>query len=664
MADATIGSLRVVLGADTAKLEDDLKKAGGSISKFGKHVLEIFTGIKLAQVFDKAIEGVIESFTRAVDAADKLGKASQKFGVPVEQLSALTYAAELSDVSLEQLGKSVARLNRNMIEVAAGGTQIAASAFAALGIKVKDASGTLKTTDAVLLEVAEKFSKFEDGATKSALAQAIFGKSGADLIPFLNQGAAGIAKLTEEAKRLGIVIGKDTTDAAEQFNDSLKTLGKTKDAIILKIAGSSGLLAAMGRLNASLIHSVEEANKFERAGDLLGTALDGLRIYVDALTFSLSFLTLPFRAIIAAFVNLAQGDFAGAWKAITDRVGGTVESFKEMVATLNSVRAGFKDTDNAIDSIVSTLKRLDELRAQQQGKAPLFDPDAAKRAQQFAQELVKIGLQTREVAGDFTGKLAPGFIGAAQSLKLISEDGKNLNAILSLSTKQAKQLNDALFGLEGAKLTQEFLTPWQLYEDQLKRIDALLARNAISADVASKAGIKAAADLAHAYGTAAQGIVSPMADAFKSLAAVNKKYAGIAKAAAIAEATINTFVAATKALAQGGVLGFATAAAVTAAGLANVAKISATEFARGGSFRIGGGMAGIDSKFVQFKGAPGEIVDVRRPEQESRDASRGTQTIEVRGMRSKDFFTGEMVRNLIDGLNAAGRDGYRLKVVG
>ena len=62
----------------------------------------------------------------------------------------------------------------------------------------------------------------------------------------------------------------------------------------------------------------------------------------------------------------------------------------------------------------------------------------------------------------------------------------------------------------------------------------------------------------------------------------NKKLAAVGKAASIAQATINTYEGATKALAQGGFFGIAMAAAVIASGLASVAQISGVKLAKGG----------------------------------------------------------------------------------
>ncbi|MDX9785444.1 MAG: hypothetical protein RBT11_01615 [Desulfobacterales bacterium] len=62
----------------------------------------------------------------------------------------------------------------------------------------------------------------------------------------------------------------------------------------------------------------------------------------------------------------------------------------------------------------------------------------------------------------------------------------------------------------------------------------------------------------------------------------NKEFFAVAKAAAVAEAIINTYQAYTKALAQGGVWGTVQAAAALASGMAMVAKIRSQSLATGG----------------------------------------------------------------------------------
>jgi hypothetical protein len=90
----------------------------------------------------------------AIDDADKLGKMAQKVGLPVEELSKLKHAADLSGVSLESLGTSMGKLNKNMIEVAGGAKGPAVQAFKALGISVTNTDGTMKSSSVVLSEIA------------------------------------------------------------------------------------------------------------------------------------------------------------------------------------------------------------------------------------------------------------------------------------------------------------------------------------------------------------------------------------------------------------------------------------------------------------------------------------------------------------------------------
>jgi hypothetical protein len=49
----------------------------------------------------------------------------------------------------------------------------------------------------------------------------LFGRSGKDMIPLLNQGSAGIRGMQDEAKALGLELDDKTAKAAERFNQNL-----------------------------------------------------------------------------------------------------------------------------------------------------------------------------------------------------------------------------------------------------------------------------------------------------------------------------------------------------------------------------------------------------------------------------------------------------------
>ena len=206
----------------------------GNLGKLGDEAGRI-KGILAGLGVSLSVAGFAVMIKSAIDAADHLNKLSQKIGISVEALSTLRFAAQLSDVSLETLQKGIKGLSQNITEANTGigdGAQV----FDALGVSVKNADGSMKSTEAVLLQVADVFANLEDGAVKTALAVKLFGKSGMDMIPFLNQGAAGINQLTAEAERLGLKLTTETARSAEAFNDNLTALKASSSSLGIALA--------------------------------------------------------------------------------------------------------------------------------------------------------------------------------------------------------------------------------------------------------------------------------------------------------------------------------------------------------------------------------------------------------------------------------------------
>jgi len=172
----------------------------------------------------------------AIDALDELGKAGQKAGLTAAAFGQLDYAAQLADVSTESLMKGLKGLNTNLLQ-AAGGNQKIVAEFKALGFSADELkAGTLDATGA-LERISAVFQNLPDGPTKAAVAVKLFGKSGADLIPLLNEGPAALRKYAAEAKAFGFAVSNDAAKAAQDFNDELKRLGLAAQGAKLQIAG-------------------------------------------------------------------------------------------------------------------------------------------------------------------------------------------------------------------------------------------------------------------------------------------------------------------------------------------------------------------------------------------------------------------------------------------
>lgn len=250
----------IITGFDRSKAAFDsfMKNADLAQSKIGGLVGGMG---KLTAVAAVVTAGFVAlSNIPAIAILDQLDELSEKTGLSVENLSGLRYASEAAGTPMEALSGGLARLSKQMA-AAAGGNKEAAAAFDQLGIKVKNADGNLRSSDAVLLDLADRFATYEDGAAKAALAQAYFGKSGADMIPILNQGSAGVARLREEASKLGAIYDGDVAKSAAQFNDNLVKLKLASEAAAVSIAGP--MVQSLGTLSEKLVEAKKNGGWME-----------------------------------------------------------------------------------------------------------------------------------------------------------------------------------------------------------------------------------------------------------------------------------------------------------------------------------------------------------------------------------------------------------------
>lgn len=182
------------------KGENDIKRLGNSMQGVQGKVKNLKMAVGGLSTAFKALGAALaigafaKSAQDALQLADAVGKLSTRTGIAANTLFAYRNAAELADVSNEQLNTGLLQLSKNMLE-AAKGTETYASAFRALGIAITNESGQLRNADEVFEDIADRFAQLPDGATKAAVAMRLFGRSGAQLIPLLNGGSDALTKL-------------------------------------------------------------------------------------------------------------------------------------------------------------------------------------------------------------------------------------------------------------------------------------------------------------------------------------------------------------------------------------------------------------------------------------------------------------------------------------
>jgi len=346
---AALGSLLVSLAVDTARFQSDLGRAAQKMQGFARDAAKV--GAAVGAMATAAAGAMAVMVKGAIDAADANIKLAQGAGVSVETLTSLGYAAQLSGSSTEALGRTLGRLGKSIAD-AANGTGEASRAFDVMGINVRDANGQLKSSDQIFREVADRFSQYQDGAAKSALAMQIFGREGASLIPMLNAGSAGLAAMEEEARSLGVTVDTNTAKAAEAFNDNLTHLSKVKEGLVNRIARE--LLPTLQNMTDRMFASAKASGALDQAAR---AAAAGVRILLSVGAIVVGVFQTVGQAlggVAASLVALFSGrfreafeigrnvalDFAGNIRSIANTVAAVWDGTAQSIAGSASSNGG------------------------------------------------------------------------------------------------------------------------------------------------------------------------------------------------------------------------------------------------------------------------------------------------------------------------------------
>jgi len=339
------GSLEIQIFAGMARLQKDMDQAkrtvSGAVDTMNRVLGTIGVGVSLA-----GITSMIKSVT---DTGDKLNDLRKISGLAVEELGGLGKVAAMSGTNLDNVAKAVGIMSKNMY---AG-----AKAFDVLGISTKDSSGDLRNANQVFLDVADRFSRMQDGATKSALANQLFGKSGRELIPLLNEGRAELEAATQAyAAHSGMTL--KVAEDSDRFNDILTMLGGRVTAI--KTSFVAELLPTLNAIGNAMLSTSQSTNQFSFAANVAVPVLKGLAIGAFTVVDTFQGMGREIGARAAQLVAFASGDFSGAkfiGNALAEDNAKSRAEYDKFVKTI-------LDSDKAVSQLTETQKEY--LKIEQQ----------------------------------------------------------------------------------------------------------------------------------------------------------------------------------------------------------------------------------------------------------------------------------------------------------
>lgn len=209
----SLGSLVVRLGLDAAEFTTGLTKAEADAKKLAA---KIDRGIATAA--NAAAIGIAAIGTAAVAAfaaIDQLVKQAGNFqdlaeatGADAEALASFAVSAKVAGLEMQSIADASVKLTKNLQGVD-DESKAAGAALSAIGIPIKEFKALDPATQ--IETVAKALAGFDDGASKVAVSLALFGKSGAQLLPFLKE-------LANEGGRQ-VILTREQIQLADEYAD-------------------------------------------------------------------------------------------------------------------------------------------------------------------------------------------------------------------------------------------------------------------------------------------------------------------------------------------------------------------------------------------------------------------------------------------------------------
>lgn len=245
---------------------------GGIVSSLGE-MKGLLVGGAIVSGLKEVAEKIWDISKAAAAYADEVLTESVVTGISAEALQEYKYMADLVDVSVETITGSITKLTRNMLQ-AKDGTGEQAEAFAALGIQVTNADGSLRDAQEVWDEVITALGQMSNETERDAYAMVLMGKSAQDLNPLIEAGADKINALRQEAHEAGAVLDEDMLATLGEMQDAFDRLSQQTDAFERILAGT--LAPTITDIVNAIVGAVQQVGNFIQRVQEAKQAIDEL----------------------------------------------------------------------------------------------------------------------------------------------------------------------------------------------------------------------------------------------------------------------------------------------------------------------------------------------------------------------------------------------------
>ena len=380
---AGIARMKDTVSAGFDVLTGDYSQLGGLLGKLPGPLGEI------GQVVGDTIGGIMDSTIQAAEGFRVLSTAT---GASVTFLSAFTQAADDERVSAESVNVALEKFGRLLGGVAdeTDKAQLFGKKFdeilKSIDINTRNADGSSRAYEDVLLDVSDRFEELGPGAEAAALATQLFGKKGSELIPILVKGRDGIKEMMQSATDAGLVITDDTVAAVDQLKRAQDQLADSAEAVGTKIG--TAVIPVVANVTTGFNLYLEKAQQIAENNNIVERTVQGLGNAVDFLTGKLE------------ASNSAADVAAERWQALGEayqRANGGSEELRPNVERLNELTqdsvAPLQEYSEATQTVAERDQELAEITR-----------DATDATQGLTEAQKELQDRTKDVTSAITGQ--------------------------------------------------------------------------------------------------------------------------------------------------------------------------------------------------------------------------------------------------------------------
>lgn len=452
---------RTVTGA-MGRIEDSLSKAARALGAFGGTL---------------AVGAIVNGLNKVYDSLAELDDMAQKTGASIEKLSVLQKVANATSTEFSRVDDAIVKLAKGMA-TADSETNKTQAALKALGVSSKDVTGKLRDPAQVLIDISNNLQRYQDGASKTAVINDLLGKSGAQLLPYLNDINQYTSRFTAESTR--------SAQAAAQLGDTIGFLKQRVSDAFTSFAVQ--LLPALQNVASAMDGTGSSATglggAFTWLGDSISLLIKAFAVFGFAVKTVFEQIGAGLAAVIATMVKLANLDFTGAlavgkaWKA--DAIG-INDAWKQ---ALDTIINGKKQLEGGGAGGQSVLDYMSGEKADKAGSAKALKDQltdyqklsfeisklTAERYRQIAagRELTPVEKQLSDLASsiaDGSKKMTDGEFSAAQAMiresgavsQLVDEQNKLIAARQKIAEITGQSQVDEMDRIERLKMESDLV---------------------------------------------------------------------------------------------------------------------------------------------------------------------------------------------------------------